>query len=112
MLVKRTKDSIDMISQVDRMYSENDVIIFENLGKIKGLNEYRVDAFWSAIEKFNMKNKKSITIFMETEDIFKSITQKHPLIESKIINKKIHIKGFDATVIKNKILDNLGQRIK
>ena len=108
MLVKRTKDSIDMISQVDRMYSENDVIIFENLGKIKGLNEYRVDAFWSAIEKFNMKNKKSITIFMETEDIFKSITQKHPLIESKIINKKIHIKGFDATVIKNKILDNLG----
>ena len=76
MLVKRTKDSTDMISQVDKMYSENDIIIFENMEKIKSLNEYRVDALFTAIEKFNNKIRKSITIFIESENIFKDLTRK------------------------------------
>ncbi len=107
MLVKRTKDSTDMIAQVDKMYIDNDIIIFENLEKIKALNEYRVDAFFTAIEKFHLKNRKSITIFIENEDVLKSLTQKHPLIESTIINKKIHINGLDSLIVKNKILHKL-----
>lgn len=107
MLVKRTKDSTDMISQVDKMYLDNDIIIFENLEKIKALNEYRVDAFFTAIEKFHLRNRKSITIFIENEDVLKSLTQKHPLIDSTIINKKIHINGLDALIVKNKILHKL-----
>ncbi len=107
MLVKRTKDSTDMIAQVDKMYGENDIIIFENLEKIKTLNEYRVDAFFTAIEKFHNRNRKSITIFIEGEEIFKNLTEKHPLIESTIVNKKIHINGFDNLIVKNKILHRL-----
>ena len=61
MLVKRTKDSTDMIYQVEKMYNDNDVVIFENIEKIRTLNEFRVDAFFTAIEKFNNKNKKSMT---------------------------------------------------
>lgn len=107
MLVKRTKDSNDMILQVDKIYSENDVVIFENIEKIRTLNEYRVDAMLTAIEKFNSKNRKSITFFIETENIFKEITQKHPMIISNIINKKIYIEGFDVQKIKNKLLNRL-----
>ena len=107
MLVKRTKDSTDMISQVDKMYSENDIIIFENIEKIRTLNEYRVDALFTAIEKFNSKIKKSITIFIESEDILKDLTQKHPLIESTIINRKITIHSLDSLIVKNKILKRL-----
>ncbi len=107
MLVKRTKDSTDMISQVDKMYSENDIIIFENLEKIRSLNEYRVDALFTAIEKFNTKIKKSITIFIESEDILKDLTKKHPLIESTIINRKITIHSLDSLIVKNKIIKKL-----
>lgn len=107
MLVKRTKDSNDMIMQIDKIYSENDVIIFENIEKIRTLNEYRVDAMFTAIEKYNSKNRKSITFFIEKEDHFKEITQKHPMIMSNVINKKIYIDGFDVQEIKNKLLNRL-----
>lgn len=107
MLVKRTKDSTDMIMQVDKMYSDNDIVVFENISKIKPLNEYRVDAFLTAFEKFNMKNRKSITIFIESEEVLKDIAQKHPLIESTLINKKINIDGFDVQKIKEKVLKKL-----
>lgn len=107
MLVKRAKDSTDMIMQVDKIYAENDIVIFENIEKVKALNEYRVDALFTAIEKFCLRNRRSITIFIESEEIFKEITQKHPMIESTLINKKIHIGGFDAEKIKNKLIKRL-----
>lgn len=112
MLVKRTKDSTDMIMQVDKIFNENDTIIFENIEKIKTLNEFRVDALLTAIEKFHSRNKRSITIFVETENAFKEITAKHPAIESTIINKKIHIDGFDAEMIKQKIINKLENVMK
>lgn len=107
MLVKRTKDSNDMIMQIDKIYSDNDVVIFENIEKIRGLNEYRVDAMLTSIEKFNSKNKKSMTFFIETEEAFKDITQKHPMIINNIINKKIYLDGFNVQKIKEKILNRL-----
>lgn len=107
MLVKRTKDSNDMIMQIDKIYSENDVVIFENIEKIKSLNEYRVDAMFTGIEKFNSKNRRSVTFFVETEDIFKDITQKHPMIINSVINNKIYLDGFDAQKIKERLLNRL-----
>ena len=107
MLVKRTKDSTDMIMQVDKIYNENDTVIFENIEKIKMLNEYRVDALLTSIEKFHSRNKRSMTIFVESESAFKDVTIKHPAIESTIVNRKIHIDGFDAEKIKEKIIRRL-----
>ena len=107
MLVKRTKDAYDMIMQVDNMYAKNDVLIFENFEKIKTLNEFRVEALLTAIEKFNSRNLKTMTIFVEDEDVFKDITYKHPLIESALINKKIYIDGFSVEKIKEKIVKRL-----
>lgn len=107
MLVKRTKDSNDMIMQIDKIYSENDIIIFENIEKIKTLNEYRVEAMFTSIEKFHARNKKSITFFVEKEEAFKAIVQKNPMILNSVINKKINIDGFDVKKIKDKILNRL-----
>ena len=107
MLVKRTKDSTDMIMQVDKIYNDNDIVIFENIESIKALNEYRVDAFFTAIEKFNLRNRRSITFFVENEGIFKDISKKHPGIYKDLINKKIYIDGFDASKIKDKLVKRL-----
>lgn len=107
MLVKRTKDSTDMIMQVDKIYNDNDIVIFENIEKIKSLNEYRVDALFTSIEKFNSRNRKSMTFFVESEEIFKNITMKHPNIYNNLINKKIYIEGFDEIRIKNKLIKKL-----
>ena len=107
MLVKRTKDSGDMIMQVDSMYAKNDMLIFENLGKIRTLNEYRVEALFTGIEKYSSRNLKSITIFVECEDVFKNVVQKHPSIEKSLINKKIYIDGFSAEKIQEKIVKKL-----
>lgn len=107
MIVKRTKDSTDMIMQVDKIYSDNDVVIFENFDKLKTLNEYRVDALFTAIEKFYNKNRKAITIIVGNENVIKDTMQKHPEIYNSIINKSIHIGGFSAASIKNKIIKRL-----
>ncbi len=112
MLTKRTKDSTDMIMQVDRIYSENDFIIFENFDKLKTLNEYRVDALFTSIEKFYYRNKKSVTIFVGDEDLLKDLMQKHPDLEDRIFNKKIYIKGFDVEKIKRKVLERLDLILK
>ncbi len=112
MLVKRTKDSSDMIMQVESMYAKNDLLIFENLGKTKNLNEYRLEGLLTAIEKFNSRNQKSISIFVECEDIFKEVTQKHPTIESSVINKKIYIDGFNVQLIKEKVIQKLQNIMK
>ena len=107
MLVKRTKDSTDMIMQMDKIYNDNDVIIFNNLAKIKNLNEYRVDAFYTSFEKFNERNRRSITFFIEAEDVFKDLTQRHPEIYSTLVNKKIKIEELPIEKIKNKLLERL-----
>ena len=107
MIVKRTKDSTDMIMQVDKIYSDNDVVIFENFDKLKSLNEFRVDALLTAIEKFNSKNRKSLTFFIGDENILKSTMERHPVILESIINKKIHIEGFDVQKIKEKVVSRL-----
>ena len=107
MLVKRTKDSTDMIMQVDKIYAENDFIIFENWDKIASLNEYRVDALFTSIEKFCNRNRRSITVIVENEDVFKTISQKHPQILTNLLNEKIYVDGFDVEIIKEKVLRRL-----
>ncbi len=107
MLVKRTKDSTDMIMQIDKIYNDNDVVVFENFDKLKTLNEYRVDALFTAIEKFYNKNKKSITIIVGNEKVIKDIMQKHQEIYNCIINKNIYLGGFEAEVIKDKVVKRL-----
>lgn len=107
MLVKRTKDSTDMLAQVDSMYSKNDILVFENFEATKNLNEYRIEALLTGIEKFHSRNSRSISIFIEREDVFKDITQKHPDIENSIINKKIYIDGFNVETIKTRVIQRL-----
>lgn len=112
MIVKRTKDSTDMIAQIDKIYSDNDVVIFENFNRIKTLNEFRVEALFTGIEKFNSKNRRSITIFVGEENILKDSMIKHPIILDSLVNKKIYIKGFDALRIKSKVIERLENIMK
>ena len=112
MLIKRTKDSTDTIAQVENMYSKNDVVIFENIEKMKGLNEFRIEGLLTGIEKFSSRNKKSMTIIVGGENAIKDAFMKHPLIETKIVNKVISIGNFDADIIKDKIIDRLGGVLK
>ncbi len=111
-LIRKSKDSTDVMMQVDSLYSKNDFLIFENFGKIKNLNEFRVDGFLAGIEKFSMRNPRSITIFIEDEEVFKDITEKHPEIENTIINKTIHIDGFDVEKIRSKVVKKLESIMK
>ena len=96
-----------MLMQVDNMYAKNDILVFENIEEIRGLNEYRIEALLTGIEKFNSRNLRSISIFIEQEEKFKDVFQKHPNIENNIINRKIYIDGFSAKTIKEKLLKKL-----
>lgn len=112
MLIKRTKDSTDTIAQVENMYTKNDIVIFENIGKIKNLNEYKVEGLLTAIEKFSNRNKKSMTIIVGEEKIVKDAISKHPQIASDIINKEIHFDNFSTQKIKEKLLQRLTNVLK
>ena len=95
----------ELIDYEHQMTMETDAEKLDVL--IKNLNEFRVEALLTSIEKFHSRNKRSMTIFVESESAFKDVTIKHPAIESTIVNRKIHIDGFDAEKIKEKIIRRL-----
>ena len=79
---------------------------------MKNLNEFRIEGLLTSIEKFNSRNKKSMTILVGDEKEVKDAISKHPLIESQVINKVIHIDNFDAERIKNKLVERLNNVLK
>lgn len=107
MLVKRTKDSSDMLYQVEKIYQDNDFVIFENIEKIRSLNEFRVDSFFTAIEKFNRKNMKSMTVVVGDKKEILDIAKNHPLIEKVILNKEIALESFNEDIVLDKVTKRL-----
>lgn len=108
MIVRRTRDSSETLMQIDKIFNDNDVVVFENIGKLKTANEFRAESLLAGIQKFVYRNKKSMTIFVDEEDNIKLVTAKKPKIYESIINKKIRLKSFDVKLIKEKVLKRLG----
>lgn len=109
MLIKRTKDCNDVFYQLDKIYNENDFIVFNNFDNIKYLNEFRVEAFFTSIEKYYSRNKRICTIFVGNKEIIEELTRKHPLISDIIMNKKIEIEELDVEIVKEKIIKKLSK---
>lgn len=109
MLIKRTKDNNDVFYQLDKLYAENSFLVFTNIDKIKYLNEYRVDTFFSAIEKFYSKNKKSITILVGEKTGVEELTAKYEILNKYMITTKLDIQGSDVSYIKEKILKRISK---
>jgi len=107
-LVKTTRDSNDVFFHMEKIYEENDFIIFTNIDKIKNLNEHRVDSFFLSIEKNYYKHKKAIVVFAGEKDIIEDITKNYLMLNTVIINKRIDIEKYDVEKIKEKIIKKLG----
>ncbi len=109
MLIKRTKDNSDVFYQLDKLYAENSFLVFTNIDKIKYLNEYRVDTFFSGMEKFYSKNKKSMTVLVGEKKGLIELTGKYEILNKYMITTKLDIQGSDVSYIKNKILKRISK---
>lgn len=106
-LIKTTRDSNDVFFQIDKIYNENDFIVFTDIDKIKFLNEYRVDSLFTAIEKYYSRNKRTITILVGEKGGMSELIKTHELLNTVMITKKIDIEEYDIELVKTKITKNL-----
>ena len=109
MFIKMTKDNTDVFMQMDKLYLENDFLVFTNVHKVKYLNEFRVDSFFISIEKYYNKNSKSITLLCGKKDITSELVRKYDDLMEKVFTHKLDIEGYDKELVKSKILKQIGK---
>ncbi len=107
MFIKMTKDNTDVFMQMDKLYTENDFLVFTNVHKVKYLNEYRVDSFFVAIGKYYNKNPKSITILCGKKDVLYNLVSKYDDLMNVVFEHKLDIEGYDISLIKSKVFKKI-----
>ena len=107
MLIKRTKDNNKVFFQIDKICKENSFLVFTNIDKLKILNEFRVDTFFTAIEKFIPENKKCMVILIGEKLGMNSLLEMHPVLNNHIIDKKIDINEYNVDIIKQKVYSRI-----
>ena len=107
MLIKRTKDNNEVFFQMDKICQENSFLVFTNIDKLKILNEFRVDTFFTAIEKFIPENKKCMVILIGEKLGMNSLLEMHPVLNNHIIDKKIDINEYNVDIIKQKVYSRI-----
>jgi len=106
LFIMRAKDCYDVNLQLDRLYAENDFLVFGNLDKAVNINEYRLDTFLSMIPKYYNRNKRSITIFSGDKAVVEKMIQKYDSLRN-IFNHVIDIECLDIEKVKEKIYNKI-----
>lgn len=107
MFIKMTKDNTDVFLQIDKLYSENDLLIFTNVHKIKYLNEFRVESFFIALGKYYNKNLRTITILCGEKDGVYEFIKKYDNLMNNVFLHKLDIEGYELELVKEKVLKSI-----
>lgn len=125
----RSKDSFDVISQLERIYNENDFVIFANIDKALNINEYRLESFFQMVPQLYNRNRRSITVFSGDRKVLEDLIKKYDsanemfhhiidtgLLEAEKIKEKIYkkIKKVSnlSSAVKNKISEYVDKNYK
>ena len=111
MFIKRTKDNADVIFQLDRLYNDNDFLIFTNVDKANNINEFRLSTFFSTIEKFYNRNKKSITVLCGSKEGLEPMLKKHNSLVNNVFKHVLDVEYLDCELIKKKIYNKLKKTV-
>lgn len=107
MFIKRTKDNYDVIMQLDRLYNENDFLVFGNLDKALNINEYRLDTFLTTIPKFYNRNRRSVTILSGEKKTVEKLLEKYDILREKVFKHVIDVEAYDVELVKEKVFKRL-----
>ncbi|MBR2289266.1 MAG: AAA family ATPase [Clostridia bacterium] len=100
--IMRSKDSYDVISQLERIYNENDFIVFANIDKATNINEYRLEAFFQMVPKLYNKNPRAITIFSGEKKGLEGLVKKYDAV-SAMFGHVIDTGNLESEIVKEKI---------
>ena len=100
--IMRAKDNYDVINQLERMYNENDFLVFANIEKATNINEYRLETFFQMVPKLSDKNRRAITIFSGDRKVTESLVKKYDSLTS-MFNHIIDTGSYEAELVKDKI---------
>lgn len=111
MFIKRTKDNTDVIFQLDRLYNDNDFLIFTNVDKANNINEFRLATFFSTIEKFYSRNKKSVTLLCGSKESLELMLKKHNSLVNNVFKYILDVEYLDCEIIKKKVYSKLKKTV-
>ena len=111
MFIKRTKDNADVIFQLDRLYNDNDFLIFTNVDRANNINEFRLATFFSTIEKFYTRNKKSVTVLCGSKEGLEPMLKKHNSLLNNVFKHTLDVEYLDCELIKKKVYNKLKKTV-
>lgn len=111
MFIKRTKDNADVIFQLDRLYNENDFLVFTNVDKANNINEYRLGTFFSTIEKFYDRNRRTVTMLCGSKDGLESMLKKQDTLKTQVLKHVLDVEYLDVELVKEKVLKKLKRTV-
>lgn len=100
--IMRTKDNYDVINQLERLYNENDFLVFANIDKATNINEYRLETFFQMVPKLSDKNRRAITVFSGDRKVTEGLVKKYDALIS-MFNHVIDTGSFENEIVKEKI---------
>jgi len=100
--IMRSKDSFDVINQLERLYNDNDFLVFANIDKAVNINEYRLEAFFQMIPKLFNKNSRTITMFSGEKKVLEDLIKKYDATFA-VFNHTIDTGTLEAEKVKEKI---------
>ena len=111
MFIKRTKDNGDVIFQLDRLYNENDFLVFTNVDKAININEFKLSTFFTTIEKFYIRNKKSVTILSGAREGLEIMLNKYNHLRNNVFKHVLDVEYLDCELVKEKIYKKLKKSV-
>ena len=111
LFIKRTKDNGDVIFQLDRLYNENDFLIFTNVDKAVNINDFRLGAFFTTIAKFYSRNKRSVTILSGAKEDLEIMLNKYDYLKNNVFKHVLDVEYLDCELVKKKIYNKLKKTV-
>ncbi len=105
--MRKNPNAGDVYFQLDKVYFENDFVVFRNFENFTGFPENKKEAFLAAIKKNYDVTFKTTSLFICDKEYFNLLTGDYKDFKSDVINYEIEVDDYGIDIIKAKVKHKL-----
>jgi len=105
--MRKNVNPADVYFQIDKVYFDNDFVVFRNFDNFTSFPENKKEAFLAGIKKNYDATLKTTTLFICDKEYFDLITKDYKDFKSDIVNYEIEVEDYGIDIIKAKVKHKL-----
>ena len=105
--MRKNVNASDVYFQLDKMYYDNDFIVFRNFDNFASFPDNKKEAFLAGVKKNFDATLKTTTIFICDKEYFDLITKDYKNFKSDVLNYEIEVDDYSIEIIKSKVKHRL-----